>query len=251
MANTAQWRDAALACSYPFAENAPLTDVTGTYSLPIGLFADARLNVPAGTGEVRLGSLAQQGDGVTGTVLADGRALGTFSVAATGADPLTAPVVDALGVTRGLLVFGPAPAPPLPAAALAFAAGAAVFAAPTLFYAPAPTLSSLAVTDPAGYAATLTGRIAFAPGAGVAVVNDPAGTIRLDAVGAADETVAVCFDPLGDPIRSIDSLPLSPTGDFRFEPDQYEEPASADTPRQVLRVDLGANTLTFGLARPA
>jgi hypothetical protein len=243
VSNVAGWRDAALASNYPFGDDCPLIEKEGVFLVPADLFVDARLLAPADAGAVWLGSLRLNGSGVSGEIFAGTESLGSFHVSAPGG---SATVRDLNGVQRGLLVFGDSLA--LPEAVMLFDASAAVFSPGTVFRHPRPVLRSLTISDPDGSFGTLTGRIALAAGRGVELTSEGDQTIRIDAVGAPDDA-ADCFGPLGDPIRSINGRPLSEAGDFRFDPDQYAEPADPETPRQILRITEGEHSLTFGLAR--
>lgn len=245
MSNISEWRSSGAATNYPFSESCSLVSAE-QWALVPGLFADAQLRLPASIVGASLLSLTRMGGGLSGIVSYGWQSNGYFSFTADTLNGGVASIIDDFDVTIGFLVAGLDAAQEvksMPVSFVSFAAGSANFEGSTIFKYPDGVLRSMSIDN-----LVVTGRVILAEGPGVQLVKEDQ-TIRVDSIGDRDGVDGCARTPTGIALRTVNAVPPNDLGNFTIEAGSHVTPASQSDLRQVLKIDLSANTLTFSLAR--
>ena len=94
----------------------------------------------------------------------------------------------------------------------------------------------------------VTGRVILTEGPGVKLVKEGQ-VIRVDSIGDRAGVDGCARTPTGVALRTINTVSPNNLGNFTIEAGSHITPASQNDLRQVLKIDLSANALTFSLNR--
>lgn len=252
--NIIEWRNAASIGSYPFSESSSLRSRNG-WILPPGFLVDAQLRLPFGSLGAFLSGIERDGSGISGTISIStperSVVLGTFSFTAEQLAGGSAQVLDAGGVSRGMLISGAGAGlviDSLPHSGATFIVDNGRFETSTTFAYPQPAVRSIDFNGQ-----LLSGRVVLVEGPGIELTREGENIVRVDGIDRDVGTLAQVQDcdrkPAGPPLRTINTIAPSVHGNFGLQCEAYTAPNVSEDLRQVLRITPIANGLEFSIAR--
>lgn len=229
--------------AFPFAEG------NAGSVLPVDFLVDALILLPQGAVlPVHLSSLTI-GAALIGGTLKDGNdvVIASFQVSisqmAGGRAELTDP--DS-GTARGLLIFGPSATSVFGKIGLgvtSFKADQSTFEPGCLLPLPKHSVAAIRIVD-----RILVGKVALAEGDGINIVKIDDNSFRVDAVGSTSKRDGCCQD-LGTPLKKVNDATPDVYGNVQFALEPFNEPASPQDIRQILRIRPITNGVEFSLAK--